>query len=165
MEADGISPKLLFVLGFTLAHSGTFILLNLWLMICYRNDWWLKYRIQGNVLPEWSLIKECLISNAVTHCVVSPLFLWYGHDFFLRYDINVLRSAPDILTVLRDFAVFIGFNDTLFYWVHRTVHHKSLYKYIHKHHHRFKVNIGICAEFANPVEDVLANIIASPQFR
>jgi sterol desaturase/sphingolipid hydroxylase (fatty acid hydroxylase superfamily) len=159
VQEDGVSLRLLFSLCFGLAHSGTFIVLNLWLMMCYRNDWFLKYRIQGNVLPEWSLIKECLISNVITHCVVSPLAIWYGYDIFLKYGIDLVRPAPNLLTILRDFVIFIGFNDTLFYWVHRLVHHKYLYKYIHKHHHRFKINVGICAEFANPVEDVFANIM------
>lgn len=159
MGSMGISPKMLFFIGFILAHSGTFITLNLWLMMCYRNGWFMKYRIQGNVLPEWSLIKECLISNLISHCVVGPLVLWYGHGFFIKYGIDVLRPAPDAITVLRDFIIFVGFNDTLFYWIHRAVHHKYLYKYIHKHHHRFKINIGICSEFANPVEDALANIM------
>ena len=71
------------------------------------------------------------------------------------------RPAPELITVLRDFVVFIAVNDTLFYWGHRALHHKSIYKYVHKHHHRFKVNIGICSEFAHPIEDVLANMIPS----
>lgn len=32
-------------------------------------------------------------------------------------------------------------------------------KYVHKKHHEFKVNNGISAEYAHPVEDVLANVL------
>jgi sterol desaturase/sphingolipid hydroxylase (fatty acid hydroxylase superfamily) len=39
------------------------------------------------------------------------------------------------------------------------LHHKSIYKYIHKKHHTFKESIGIASEYAHPVEDVLANTI------
>jgi len=30
--------------------------------------------------------------------------------------------------------------DGLFYWVHRTLHHKALYKHCHHEHHIIKIN-------------------------
>lgn len=40
-----------------------------------------------------------------------------------------------------------------------TVHHPSLYKAIHKKHHKFKVSIGFAAEYSNPIEGLFANLI------
>ena len=54
----------------------------------------------------------------------------------------------------------VGFlNDVLFYFAHRMLHHKSIYKYIHKAPHRFKASSGLAAEFAHPIEDLFANLI------
>ncbi|EGB08576.1 hypothetical protein AURANDRAFT_16490, partial [Aureococcus anophagefferens] len=48
--------------------------------------------------------------------------------------------------------------DCLFYWIHRTLHHKSIYKYVHKTHHEFKQNVAPAAEHFHPAEDVM-NVI------
>lgn len=40
---------------------------------------------------------------------------------------------PFVLLAQLAFCVFV--NDTLFYWAHRALHHRSVYKYIHKQHH------------------------------
>jgi sterol desaturase/sphingolipid hydroxylase (fatty acid hydroxylase superfamily) len=34
-----------------------------------------------------------------------------------------------------------------------------VYKFVHKKHHRFNYSIGIAAEYAHPIEDILCNII------
>ena len=36
-------------------------------------------------------------------------------------------------------VAFILFTDCLIYWIHRFLHHKYVYKYIHKGHHTWKV--------------------------
>lgn len=154
-----VSPRLLFVLGGLFAHLSMYWFLNILLMFCYRNNWFMKYRIQGKELPSWELTKECLRNEIINHIFVQPIALWYSYPLFQKYGVDILTPAPSVLTVLRDIVVFIAVNDTGFYWAHRMLHHKSIYKYIHKHHHRFKVNIGIAAEFAHPVEDVLANLL------
>ena len=47
----------------------------------------------------------------------------------------------------------------MFYWAHRAFHHPKLYARFHKQHHKFNSTIGIAAEYAGPVEYVLANSI------
>jgi len=36
-------------------------------------------------------------------------------------------------------VTFLMFTDCFIYWIHRGLHHKRLYKYFHKDHHRWKV--------------------------
>jgi 4-alpha-methyl-delta7-sterol-4alpha-methyl oxidase len=153
------SNQFVFVSVTWFVHISMYWFLNFLLMLCYTNNWFMKYRIQGKDLPPPSLWKECLRNELINHALIQPVALWYTYPYFVKYDIDVTRPAPDILTVIRDILIFICVNDTLFYWAHRMLHHKYIYKYIHKHHHRFKVNIGIAAEFAHPVEDILANLL------
>lgn len=119
----------------------------------------MKYRIQGKELPSADLVKECLTHILINHFIVQPVALYFAYPVFERCGVDMTAPVPPISTMIRDMIVFVGVNDTLFYWGHRLLHHKSIYKYIHKQHHRFKVNIGIASEFAHPVEDLLANII------
>jgi len=49
--------------------------------------------------------------------------------------------------------------DSLFYWTHRILHHRFLYKRIHKIHHQYKKSIGIASLHAHPIEYILSNII------
>lgn len=42
-------------------------------------------------------------------------------------------------------VLFLIWNDFMIYWIHRLEHHPSVYKYIHKPHHKW---IGKCTHFA-----------------
>lgn len=42
--------------------------------------------------------------------------------------------------------------DAWHYFAHRALHHKSIYKHIHKLHHEFSAPFGLAAEYAHPVE-------------
>ena len=70
--------------------------------------------------------------------LASPLFLLrhliYGLDNISRETdrFNYYRVIPELFVC----AVIV---DMWFYWTHRLIHEKNLYKVIHKMHHRFKV--------------------------
>lgn len=42
--------------------------------------------------------------------------------------------------------------DAWHYFAHRGLHHKSIYKHIHKLHHEFSAPFGLAAEYAHPIE-------------
>ena len=44
--------------------------------------------------------------------------------------------------------------DFTFYFSHRLLHTRFLYRHFHKMHHRFTVTVGIAAEYAHPFEHV-----------
>ena len=44
--------------------------------------------------------------------------------------------------------------DTWHYFMHRLLHHKRIYKYIHKVHHHHQQPFGLTAEYAHPLETV-----------
>lgn len=116
-------------------------------------------RIQGGKLPGYALVKECLAGNAISHFIVTPIMLYFSYDMFVYFGMKVNAPIPSIWIFLRDFFVCIWANDTLFYWIHRGLHHGSIYKHIHKKHHDFKTSIGIAAEYAHPIEDAFANTL------
>lgn len=72
------------------------------------------------------------------------------------YSVDELPSSSRLaLTVL--FCIMV--EDMTFYWGHRFLHTKTMYPYIHKIHHEYKVSVSIAAEYAHPIEYILGNIL------
>lgn len=54
--------------------------------------------------------------------------------------------------LLGQLFVCLVLEDTWHYFVHQLLHHRRLYKYIHKVHHSFQAPFGMVAEYAHPLE-------------
>lgn len=48
---------------------------------------------------------------------------------------------------------YLGF-DFMFYWSHRLLHHKKIYKYVHKMHHQYHVSIPFAAAHEHTIESI-----------
>jgi len=154
-----LDDRTIFIIGSVGTHVIMFWGLNFLLFICYKFNLFPERRIQGAVLPSDELRNAALRNCVLNHFLIQPIATYFAYPLFVRFGVSVRGPIPHWTIFVRDFAVSIFFNDTLFYWAHRGLHHKSIYKYIHKQHHMFKVNIGVAAEYAHPVEDVIANLI------
>lgn len=58
-----------------------------------------------------------------------------------------------------DLIVCMFTQEIIFYYSHRALHHKALYKLIHKKHHEYKSPTAITAIYCNPLEHVLSNLL------
>lgn len=155
-----LSDRVFFTVGTCVVHTLSYGIPNLILYFIYVNKWFAKYKIQGpDAFPEPGLVNECIKDNFVGHLIVTPLAAYFGFPLFQSFGMTVSGSLPSAFTIVRDFVVCTAINDTLFYWVHRALHHKSVYKYIHKKHHEVKTPIGIFSKHAHTVEDIFANTI------
>lgn len=47
------------------------------------------------------------------------------------------------------------FTDACIYWIHRFLHHKTIYKYIHKDHHKWKVPTPFASHAFHPLDGFL----------
>lgn len=159
MNERGLSDRALFLIGGIGTHVVTFWGMNLVFFLLYRYNLFPKQRIQGGVMPSESLIRSCVINRLRNHFISQPIALWFAYPLFMWCGISLRGPIPPVSIWIRDFIVALVLNDALFYWAHRGLHHKSIYKYIHKQHHMFNHTIGIASEYAHPVEDVIANII------
>lgn len=70
-----------------------------------------------------------------------------------------MEDLPTGWTLVWQWYLSVHIEDAVFVFTHRLLHSKLLYKRIHKLHHTYTMPIGICAEYAHPIEFIFGNSI------
>lgn len=60
--------------------------------------------------------------------------------------------------MLLSIGSFLMFTDCLIYWIHRGLHHRFFYKYIHKPHHKWKVPTPYASHAFHPIDGFLQSV-------
>lgn len=120
-------------------------------------EWAMKYRIHEPTkkvsLADYAKISFVVMQGVVLlfllHGFISPLYSLRG----METSLNTLPSLPTFLIQLFLFALIF---DTVFYWLHRLLHQKVVFRYIHKTHHSYREAIPIIGAYVHPLEFVTA---------
>lgn len=155
------SERWIFVFGSLLTYYLAFWGQNFILYILYKLNAFPEYQIQAGAKADKELVWRNLKDTIFSHIVLLPLMVYFLYDLFILRGTKILSPLPPTSIILRDLLIALVCVDTFGYWGHRAVHHKSVYKYIHKQHHEYKVTVGIASVFANPLEDILVNTWSS----
>ncbi|XP_076372521.1 lathosterol oxidase-like [Tachypleus tridentatus] len=87
----------------------------------------------------------------------SVLFLLEIRGCSLLYN-KISDSKYGWWTVFASVIAFIMFTDCLIYWIHRGLHHKLVYKHIHKPHHKWKIPTPFASHAFHPLDGFLQSV-------
>jgi len=119
-----------------------------------------KYKIQPQKNAPLSTEK---LLKVVKHVLVNQVVLGIPAGMMswpLYRNETDLRELPTLANTLLDILVCIICHDIWFYYGHRMLHHRLIYKHIHKVHHEWTAPIAPAAVYAHPVEHVLTGQIS-----
>eukprot|EP00048_Salpingoeca_helianthica_P015345 m.226272 g.226272 ORF g.226272 m.226272 type:complete len:272 (-) comp16911_c0_seq1:156-971(-) len=139
-------------------HAATFVVCTLFFLYIESQPAFDKYRIRPKAPLDPKLRNQAILNIATSHLVavpylailVYPLFRWRGMDLH--------AALPGPLTCIWQIIFSMMVEDTLFYWIHRLLHHPKLYKHLHKQHHKFINTVSYAAEYASPIEQTISNV-------
>eukprot|EP00047_Mylnosiga_fluctuans_P012412 m.25893 g.25893 ORF g.25893 m.25893 type:complete len:284 (+) comp4219_c0_seq1:47-898(+) len=153
------SDGLFFGILIELVHGSSFLLFTGIYLALDRMAVFDKFRIRPRVVQDAKLtrstIKEILLSHTLTvpyiWLLVWPVMSWRG--------VSIIGPAPPLATAALQIIGSMLTEDFLFYWLHRAMHHRLIYKYVHKQHHSYKNTVSYAAEYSSAIEQSVANVI------
>ncbi|KAK7199975.1 C-4 sterol methyl oxidase [Novymonas esmeraldas] len=116
------------------------------------------------VLIPTALYAALAYSDSCTRCASPPEtpIVGFAPDDVAAYlrGQNLLQMLTSLFVVAQHFLLANAINEVGFYSAHALLHsNPTLYRMFHKKHHMYTGTIGIAAEYATPLEEVLANAI------
>lgn len=144
-----------FVVMWTLLYSGSLIVYFLGAFTTYYL-FFVRKTENGENLAHWKYDKEqvkneiwtsvwslWIMSGMVTPCEILVMY-GYGRVYYSvdEYGWGYLLISP---------ILFLMFTDSLIYWIHRGLHHGSLY-FLHKLHHHYKETTPFSAFSFHPID-------------
>merc|ERR1711924_200628 len=112
-----------------------------------------------------------LARSLAINCVVTACFLWAmaAQSIWSRGSKGIRFeggqhgqqyqwSLPSKSEQLSCFVVGLLWNEVMFYWSHRMLHHPKLYARFHKQHHEYTAPFALAAIYCGPTEMVVSNL-------
>jgi sterol desaturase/sphingolipid hydroxylase (fatty acid hydroxylase superfamily) len=156
----GYSERMVFTALTLSCHTVLYCFVNGFFFFCDRKDLLMEYKFPRKTyqVPKWNLLYRTWIEAFINQVITGPVAVYYIYLVFKFFGMPSLTSPlPSFPRVAGGYALSVFVNDVGFYCVHRLVHAKLLYARIHKQHHTYTGTIGFAAEYASPVEQILAN--------
>jgi len=103
----------------------------------------------------WKMVRAVFFNQAILTIpfiyVMFKLHEWRG--------ITDVRVLPSFHSAVFQLVVFLLVEEVLFYYLHWGLHHRRVYKYIHKQHHEWTATVAFVSLYAHPLEHLFSNLL------
>lgn len=158
--ANGLSERLFFTFMTTAIHEVMYYGINCTLLAFDHYKIFASYKLDRTAIMEVKeeLLAKTLKAALVGHLIFQPLTLWLAYPICKHFGMpSISAPLPGMIELYGTFLISKLVWDNMFYWAHRMLHMKTLYKHIHKQHHQYTGSIGFAAEYAHFIESLLSN--------
>ncbi|XP_013451995.2 methylsterol monooxygenase 2-2 isoform X2 [Medicago truncatula] len=132
-------------------HEIVFFLSGLPFIWLERAGWLSNYKIQTKINSPESK-ERCIIRLLVLHFGVNLPAMIFSYPVFKYMGMHSSLPLPSWRVVLTQIIFYFILEDFLFYWEHRIMHTKWLYKHVHRVHHEYATPFGLTSEYGHPAE-------------
>ncbi|KAK8637576.1 hypothetical protein V6N13_136052 [Hibiscus sabdariffa] len=136
-------------LGSFLLHESVFFLSGLPFIYLERAGLLSKYKIQVRSIFFADIFVDCFYFYDIKFGKGEGQAV---HDEKIFMGMRSSLPLPSWKVVLTQIIFYFILEDFVFYWGHRVLHTKWLYKHVHSVHHEYATPFGLTSEYAHPVE-------------
>ncbi|GFZ13270.1 sterol 4-alpha-methyl-oxidase 2-1 [Actinidia rufa] len=96
--------------------------------------------------------EKCITRLLLYHfCVNLPVMI-FSYPVFRFMGMRSSLPLPSWKVISTQILFYFILEDFVFYWGHRILHTKWLYKHVHSIHHEYATPFGLTSEYAHPAE-------------
>jgi len=103
----------------------------------------------------WKMLRDVLFNQLV----VQLPFNYLTYKAMVWRGVQDIRVLPSFHSVILELIGFLLVEEVLFYYIHWALHHRRVYKYIHKKHHEWTAAVAFISLYSHPLEHLLSNLI------
>ncbi|XP_072984185.1 very-long-chain aldehyde decarbonylase GL1-8-like isoform X1 [Typha latifolia] len=142
--------------GTFILHESFFFLSGLVSVFFERTGLFSKYKIQvlskEKKLNTPDVHRRCIVRLIMYHVCVNLPVIIFSYPAFRYMGLKSSLPLPPWTVILSQIVLYFILEDFVFYWGHRLLHTKLLYKHIHSVHHEYATPFGLTSEYAHPAE-------------